>query len=147
MPRVIVASPKYLGRRRRLPPRDLDGAPGLLFPYEGFAARWKLRDRNGELEEVQPKARVVASDGLMLRDLAVAGEGVALLPRWLCAEELASGSLVDVAPRHDVTATEFGAEIALLYPSRAYLPTKVRAFIDYVSELFRGGPPWEQTMR
>lgn len=89
-----------------------------------------------------PRGKVVATDGLVLRSLALAGEGLTLLPRWLCAEELAAGSLVDVFPTHDVTAGDIDATVSLLYASRSYLPLKVRAFVTFMTELFRNGPPW-----
>ena len=92
-------------------------------------------------------SRVVAADGLVLRALAKQGQGLSLLPRWLVAEDLARGELVDVFPRHDVTGTEFDAVISLLYPSREYLPSKVRVFVDHVVALFAKGAPWELALR
>lgn len=147
MPRAIVASPRLLGGRAVLKPEEVETMPCLLFPHEGYGPRWTFRDRRGKVRELEPQSRVVAADGLVLRSLALAGEGLALLPRWLCADELAAGSLVDVFPTHDVTATEFDAVVSLLYASRSYLPLKVRVFVEFMSELFRGGPPWEKARR
>jgi DNA-binding transcriptional LysR family regulator len=148
MPRVIVASPKLLAGRS-LTPEALEREPCLLFPHQGFSPVWKLRDRKGKVTEIElePRARVVAADGVVLRALALEGEGFALLARWICAEELATGTLVDAFPRHDATATEFDAAVSLIYASRSYLPLKVRVFVDFISELFRGGPPWERSIR
>lgn len=147
MPRVIVASPKRLDGGSGLKPESVGALPCLLFPHEGYGPRWKFRDRRGNVREVEPRSRVVAADGLVLRSLALQGEGFALLPRWLCVEELAAGSLVDVFPAYDVTATDFDAVVSLLYASRSYLPLKVRVFVVFVTELFRNGPPWEAVLR
>jgi DNA-binding transcriptional LysR family regulator len=147
MPRAIVASPKLLDGRSGLKPEAVGTVPCLLFPHEGYGPSWKFRDRRGKVREFEPRSRVIAADGMILRSLAVDGEGLALLPRWLCAEELAAGSLVDVFPAHDVTATEFDAAVSLLYASRSYLPLKVRVFVEFVTELFRNGPPWEAVIR
>jgi DNA-binding transcriptional LysR family regulator len=147
MPRAIVASPKLLKTISRPKPEMVGTMPCLLFPHEGYGPRWKFRDRRGKVREFEPKSRVVAADGLVLRRLAADGEGFALLPRWLCAEELAAGSLVDVFPAYDVTATEFDAAVSLLYASRSYLPLKVRVFVSFMSDLFRNGPPWEAVLR
>lgn len=144
MPRVVVASPKLLAAKPSLEPESMAAAPCLLFPHEGYAPKWKFRDRRRRLIEVEPHGRVTAADGMVLRSLALRGEGHALLPRWLCAEDLRAGTLVDVFPAHDVTATAFDANVWLLYASRSYLPLKVRVFADFVTELFRKGPPWER---
>ncbi len=146
MPRVVAASPKLVAGRK-LAPSDMATEPCLLFQHAGFAPVWRFRDRQSRVREVQPRGRVCAADGAVLRDLALAGEGVALLSRWLCASELASGALVDLFPSHDVTATQFDAGIFLVYPSRNYLPLKVRVFVDFVSAYFRDGPPWEPVRR
>lgn len=145
MPRVVVASPERLTGRSRLRPEVLAEEPCLVFPHEGRGATWKFRDRKSVVREIEPNARVTAADGVVLRSLALRGEGFALLPRWLCADELRAGTLVDAFPRYDVTATDFDATISLLYASRSYLPIKVRAFVDFVAAKFRDGAPWETT--
>jgi DNA-binding transcriptional LysR family regulator len=47
------------------------------------------------------------------------------------------GQLIDLFPGHQVTATAFATAAWLLYPSRAYLPGKVRAFIDFLRPRLR----------
>ncbi len=143
MPRMVVASPARHKPTSRLKPDSMKDEPCLLFPYEGYSPVWKFRDRRQRIREVQPRGRVIAPDGMVLRSLALQGEGYALLPRWLCAEDVASGALVDVFPEHDVTATEFDAAVYLMYASRNYLPLKVKTFVAFVTELFRNGPRWE----
>lgn len=147
MPRVIVGSPKLIAEQQLSKPEALATAPCLLFPHEGHGLKWKLRDRRRKVVEVEPRGRVIAEDGMVLRSLCLQGEGYALLPRWLCAEDLRAGSLVDVFPTYDVTATAFDASIWLLYASRSYLPLKVRVFVAFFSELFARGAPWEKPER
>ncbi|MEL6183579.1 MAG: LysR substrate-binding domain-containing protein [Myxococcota bacterium] len=140
MPRVVVGAPELEPVEH---PRSLAERDCLLFPFSGFSPTWKFRSRAGDIQEVRPRGRLVAGDGLLLRSLALAGRGIALLPRWICAEELARGELVDLCPDYDVSATEFDAQVMLIYPERKYLPLKVRAFVDFIRGKFRGGPPWE----
>lgn len=143
MRRVVVASPARLAGRARLRPEVLVEEPCLVFPHEGRGATWRFRDRQGNVREIVPNARVTAPDGVVLRSLALDGEGFALLPRWLCADELRAGTLVDAFPTYDVTATDFDATISLLYASRSYLPIKVRVFVDFLAARFRDGAPWD----
>lgn len=60
--------------------------------------------------------------------------GLALLPHWLINDELRSGTLVNVFPDYEVTATDFSTAAWLVYPSRAYVPLKVRVFIDFLKQ-------------
>jgi DNA-binding transcriptional LysR family regulator len=60
-------------------------------------------------------------------DAALAGVGVAILPRWLVAESLASGTLVRVVP----DAPEFSAPVVAVYPSRRSMPRRVRMLLDH----------------
>jgi DNA-binding transcriptional LysR family regulator len=58
--------------------------------------------------------------------------GPALLPDWLIADDLAAGVVVDGFPAFEAAATRFDTAAWLLYPSRAYLPDKVRVAIDFL---------------
>jgi len=55
---------------------------------------------------------------------------------WLADEALAHGALVDPFPDYAVSATNFETAAWLLYPSRTYLPTKVRIVIDFLRKEF-----------
>jgi DNA-binding transcriptional LysR family regulator len=70
-----------------------------------------------------------------LRDAAVTGLGVALLPDHTCRGELASGRLVHVFPQW---RTEDGI-VHLVFTTRRGLPPVVRAFIDHLAGAFRNG--------
>lgn len=58
--------------------------------------------------------------------------------------ELRDGRLVDLFPDYTVEAAGFDAPaVWLLYPSRAYLPLKVRVFVEFLQEAFAERPPWD----
>jgi len=63
------------------------------------------------------------------------GLGPGLLADWMIRAELERGDLVDLLPEHEVTATEFETAAWIVYPSRSYVPLKVRIFIDYLREV------------
>lgn len=144
MPRALVASPACLKRYPVKRPEQLSERPCLVFPYGGEVRSWKFRDGKAVVTRVRPCPRLKVPEGTLLRDMAVAGVGFALLPRWLCAEALRSGELVDVFPKHDVTPTDFDSTISLVFSTRSQMPLKLRVFVDHLSELFRHGPPWDR---
>jgi len=145
MVNVVCASPDYLRKRGRpKTPADLEHHDCLHYPLPGYGPKWRFRQGNGAILEVPIHARVAAANGMALRQCAVAGMGILMLPRWNVAAELRSGALLDVLPEHQVTGSEFGLGAWMLYPSRSYLPRKVRAFADYLKEKFKHGPPAEE---
>jgi DNA-binding transcriptional LysR family regulator len=129
----VCASPDYLKRAKRLEePIDIEHHNCLLFPLAGFRSRWIFKDPNGELSEVPVSGRTVISSAMALQQCAIAGMGLALLPNWLIDENLKAGDLINVLPNYEVTATDFSTAVWLVYPSRTYIPLKVRVFIDFL---------------
>ena len=51
---------------------------------------------------------------------------------WIVGRELADGSLVDLFPDHEATAADFDTAAWVVYPTRDYVPARVRAFIDHL---------------
>lgn len=129
----VVASPAYVERRSRPQhPEDLAKAETLRFPLPGYRDRWLFRDRSGAVTEVPVSGWLVISNAQALHRATLHGLGPSLLANWLVGRDLASGALVDLFPDHDVTATSFDSGVWALYPSRAYLPQRVRAMIDFL---------------
>jgi len=131
----VCASPQYL-QQSGIPqkPSDLEHHNCLLFPLPGFRSRWIFRDRNGKLSETPVQGRTIISSAIALQQCAIAGMGLALLAHWLINDDLQTGTLINVFPEYDVTATDFSTAAWLVYPSRAYAPLKVRVFIDFVKQ-------------
>jgi len=77
---------------------------------------------------------IVISSALALRDGARVGLGPALLADWLVDDDIPAGRLTALLPGWRVTATSFDPAAWLLYPSRAYLPSKARVTIDFLKE-------------
>jgi DNA-binding transcriptional LysR family regulator len=131
----VVASPAYLADHPPLArPGDLARHRVLLFTLRAFRSRWLFRDDAGAVEAVPVAGDVTLSPAGALFDAAEAGLGPALLPDWLVDEAIAAGRLVDPFPTLRATATSFDTAAWLVYPSRAYLPGKVRAMADFLRE-------------
>jgi DNA-binding transcriptional LysR family regulator len=134
-PYSVCASPNYLQQNGNLDqPEDITKHNCLLFPLAGFRSRWLFRDQQGKISEIPVSGRTIISNAIGLQQCAIAGMGLALLPHWLIDQELESGKLVKVLPHYDVTATDFETSTWLVYPSRTYVPLKVKVFIDFLKE-------------
>jgi DNA-binding transcriptional LysR family regulator len=134
----VCASPAWLAQHA--PPRvpaDLRDIDCVLFNLADFRSRWRFRDAAGAVTEVPVDGKLLASSLLAVQSCTLAGMGPALLPDWLVADALADGSLLDLFPGYDVSASAFASAAWLLYPSRAHLPGKVRAVIDFLRPRLR----------
>lgn len=129
----VCASPDYIARNGKpARPERLEDHDCLLFPYQGFRTQWRFRSRGGAVTEVPVKGGIVISNALALHRAALEGLGPVLLADWLVGADLKHGRLVNLFPGYEVTATAFSTAAWILYPSRSYVPLKVRAFIDFM---------------
>jgi DNA-binding transcriptional LysR family regulator len=133
---LTVASPRFLAGLGAREPADLSGVAGLLYANSATPATWRLR-RGDETGDAEPAARLCANSGGVLAAAARAGLGVALLPDFLVADDLASGRLVEALPgwRPEPLA------LNLVTPPSPLRPTRVRLLMDWLIAAFRD-PPW-----
>ena len=135
---VLCAAPSYLAARgvpRR--PADLAGHDGLSPRDDGVRSTWRLR-RRGQKVRVAVPTPVRTSNGVLVRSLALAGNGIAMLNRLGVARDLKSGELVQVL--QDWRVEDSGAAMWIVLPDNRAIPPKVRVFVDFVVE---GMARWE----
>jgi DNA-binding transcriptional LysR family regulator len=106
---VLCAAPEYLERRGTpTHPRDLEDHDGLLFKPLGTA--WRFESEQGQLSvDVHP--RLIANDNVTLRAAAIAGDGIAMLPRYVCGPALSSGQLVELLGDFPLPRSWFRAHV------------------------------------
>jgi DNA-binding transcriptional LysR family regulator len=138
----VVASPGYLAAHAPLStPADLSAHKVLLFNIKAYRSRWLFRDADGREDAVPISGDITLAPAGSLLTAALAGLGPALLPDWLVDDAIAGGDLVNLFPAHAATATSFDTAAWLVYPSRAYLPGKVRAMADFLREMMAARRP------
>ena len=101
--RLLVASPDYI-RRSGVPrePADLTSRACLLFAVQWRDDAWYCRTGPGPSEPMAVKisGRFRADDPDALLQAARDGLGIGLLPTWLIADDLRSGSLAPLITDH-----------------------------------------------
>lgn len=134
-PRVLVASPAYLARKPRLDsPDDLAEHDCLVYSHTADAASWELRRAGSdEVRSVRVASCLTCNNGDLLGEVAVRGEGVALLPRFIVAGQLNAGALVEVLP--DWKSPEIW--LSAFYPPYDHLPAKVQTFTSFVEDVVK----------
>ena len=129
---ALYASPHYIERHGApSSPGDLACHRCIVFRAKDLATTWKLYDSR-ETIEVLVRARMGGDDFGYLRAAVLAGGGVALMPRLVCAKDEAAGRLVRMLPGFAAK----GAVLYVLYPSAAHVPARVTAFRDFVAAAF-----------
>src|SRR5574343_3928 len=126
---VPFASPDYLVSAPPLDaPQALRHHCCLQFTPLGKES-WTLSGQAGSVTVPLP-GLVMINDVRVVRAMMLAGEGVALLPEYLCRVECAAGSLVRLLPEWHAKA----GPVHLVYPRQRFMPPKLRAFIDLAAE-------------
>ncbi|MEM0949660.1 MAG: LysR family transcriptional regulator [Pseudomonadota bacterium] len=129
----VCAAPGYLDRHGAIAgPRDLASHECLRFALPEYRTRWRFRRHDEPAFDVPVSGPLIVSSALALRQVARDGLGPVLLADWLVRRDIAAGRLIDLFPDYESTATEFDTGAWALYPSRSFLPRKVRVTIDFL---------------
>jgi DNA-binding transcriptional LysR family regulator len=135
--RVICASPAYLAAHGT--PRH----PAELARHEcvilGDQRDWTFATPAGPLT-VRVGGRLVSSNGEAIREALLDGFGLALKSTWDVGPHLRDGSLVSVLDDYPLAEP---VAIWAVYPSRAFVPLKTLAFIDFLAAHFGDPPYWD----
>jgi len=141
MRRALVAAPDYLDRRGRPGhPGDLVEHDCLIYSYLASGREWRFHGPEGEAR-VPLKGRLEANNGDALCAAARGGAGLALLPTFICGDDLRAGRLECVLPEW---TDDGGAAIHAVFPASRNLSPKVRVFVDFLAERFGPEPYWDE---
>lgn len=139
--RVVCASPAYL-RARGTPrhPLDLSEHNCIQYSFLQSGNVWVFDGRKGKAS-VAIKPRFTTNSGQVMRDAALSGNGVALLPTLLVGADLRARRLVAVlrqwhAPELWMTA---------VYPQAHRASAKLHALLDFLLDRF-ADPTWDRDL-
>ncbi len=126
---VACASPAYLRQAPPLEkPEDLADHACLLYGH-GRAVEWRFQ-RNGKVFGLPVQGPLRANNGEVIRDAALAGNGIAVLPTFIVGDALERGDLVTVL---DAFAAP-GAAVYAVYPQHRQSARAVQLFSDYLRD-------------
>lgn len=129
---VLAATPAMAKGVKRID--DLGRVRTISYLSQGGATAWRLSGPGGDLT-LPLKPHLQLGGMLAVKAACVAGAGVAMLPTFLIADELADKRLVRVMPGYAGPSPA----LSLVYPSARHLSPRIRAFVDCVSAAFPGG--------
>ncbi|WP_439575717.1 LysR family transcriptional regulator [Phreatobacter sp.] len=125
----LVASPGFVARQGGAIGIDrLPALPTLTHAEGVLRDHWMLTGPDGQPHDLVHEPVLACGDFVVLRQAALDGLGVALLPDQVCQAELDAGRLVQLLPEW---STPFGTIHMVFGPRRGLLPA-VRALIDHI---------------
>jgi len=127
--RHLLAAPSYLARHGTpTHPRDLSDHWGFIYANIATPELWHFTGPDGERVAVKPRPVMQTNNSDVIMPALVAGRGVALLPDFLCDDDLRNNRLVTLLPDWD-----FG-EIALhiVMPPSPRRPARVEVLIEFL---------------
>ncbi len=140
--RIICCSPDFAATH---------GLPETLSALSGFSCidysnvntsqLWQFENpaNAGDPIAIPMHGRIVANNGEAMRDMAIAGLGLVLLPMFIASEPLRAGTLIPVLP----DAKPLPYTIYAVYPPTRHVSAKVRAFVDHIVRQIGSQPIWQ----
>ena len=128
--RIAVAAPAYLERRGS--PRhhdDLTSHDCIVHRVAAGSSEWRLTGSEGPVV-VGVRGAVSSNVSHAVREAALWGLGIALLPEYLVATDIQSGALRRVLP--DYTFADL--PVFVVYTSRRYMAPRTRIVLDFLVE-------------
>jgi len=138
--RGIFAAPAYLDRRGTpATPDELARHDAIVVNSVPAVNRWPFRDGDG-VRIVEVNNKIVVDDAEVALRLAIAGAGILRVSDMLVGEAVRRGLLVPLFVGVSVSEP---LPVTAVYPQGRHRMAKVRAFVDFVVDRFKGAP-WRQ---
>lgn len=131
-PRFICAAASYL-EAQGIPqnPKDLKHHKCLHYGHFTSDSHWLLI-KDGNQEKISIDPIFCANNGEVLRDAAVKGLGIVMLPDFILNSSLERGELQIILPEYQAV----GLSLCIFYPLNRHLSTKVQLFTQFIQECF-----------
>ncbi|WP_008318723.1 LysR family transcriptional regulator [Leptolyngbya sp. PCC 6406] len=135
-PVILCGAPTYLARQGApATPADLTHHACLSYGHLTSDNQWTLIGPDGP-HRVTISGPLCANNGEPLREAAVRGLGITLLPQFIVASDLQAGRLERVLAPYAAPAIA----VCVLYPVNRHLSTKVRLLTEFLQQRFGPHP-------
>lgn len=137
---ALCAAPAYLAAHAApKSPEQLRAHNCLTHAHVG-RTEWRLQ-RHGQTVKVPVRGALQCNEVAVVRQAALEGLGIAMLPTYFISADLAQGRLVRVLPTYEPETLGIHA----VYLSRQHQPLLLRLMLDFLAERFSGElAPWDR---
>ena len=126
-------------------PADLERHICLTLSYARGRQNWRFKNPSRQVD-VPITGKLRANNSEVLREAAIGGTGVILMPTWLVGGDIRVGRLCPLLTEWEASldGTKYGIH-AVYLPNRRG-SRKVRAFIDFLTARFGTPPYWDRAI-
>lgn len=142
--RWCVAAPSYIAKHGRpLKPQDLTQHACLALSSEasqtkGWAFAVPTESGGKEVLHIKPRGSMDCTDGQVLHDWCLAGQGIAWRSTWEVQADIDAGRLVHILADYDAPPSGIYA----VFPQRKHMPLRVRLWIDFLRSHYEKPQFW-----
>ena len=131
--RILCASPGYIARHGApVTPDAVLQHPCLTYREEEEAPVWVFATASGRRQEIAVSGPLRSNSGEALRQAALDGMGLVLLPAWMVGEDVAAGHLTQLLAGLPAWPERYQAEIHAVHVRAERLPAKIAAFVAHM---------------
>lgn len=132
-PLILCASSAYI-QQQGLPktPQQIAKHKCIIDSNFRIGKQWPFISPQGQANTVDVQSTISVNSPLAVREVAIAGGGIAMTPEFIVEDAINDGRLISILPEY--TTLEFG--LYAIYPHRKYVAKKVRCFIDFALAQF-----------
>jgi len=137
-PILLCASPECISQNG-MPssPDDIADYPAIIYTRHGQTEDWRYQNQAGDKGTVKLMKAFSGNSAEMQLAACDAGIGLALLPSFAIWPQLQSGQLIQLLPEYTTIPER---NIYAMFPKNRHLSTRVRLFVDFLSELGKTFP-------
>lgn len=124
----IVTTPKYLETHGPIDNlSQLSQHNCYIYSFAASQNQWPID------EGISVSGNIKANNTIFLREALLQGNGIGLLPSFVCVDEIRDGNLVELFSDKPLPKLSF----YVLYPSRHYTPPKLASFVEFMTDWFK----------
>jgi len=139
-PRTLFASPDYIKKYGKPEhPDEINDHEIISFRNGSPYNDWHFLV-DGKIKLIHAKGKLQYNHGDAILRSAINGGGLAMLSRFVVGRHLAAGTLVSLLDEY----VQEDVPIYAVYPSGKHLSPKVRAFLDFLIEIYGPIPYWDE---
>lgn len=137
---ILCASQAYLDKHGKPETPDDLKKGHVKLKYNQSPDVWKFTDKAGSQCQVKVPNKMICNNGEFMCDVAIDGQGLVMIPDFLCYKAIASGDLVPLLCNYKTNQV---LNVYAIYPPNRYVPMRVKKLVNYLSEYFGDKPYWQ----